>query len=87
MSKKKSKVNPRRIPMPANQARQAGHKQGLDVSMAIIFYALSESGLVTTEQLIQLWEDVGYVSDSIAKGYVNIADIKRVLRDEYGIHS
>ena len=84
MSKKR--VNPRRIPMKAEQARQMGQKQGLDVSMAILFFALANSGLVNNDQLVQLWADVNYVSDSIVKGYVNVADLKKTLREEFDIH-
>ena len=66
MSKKR--VNPRRIPMPADQARQQGQKHGLDVAMAIIFFALVNSDVIDKDKLPKLWEDVNYVSDSIVKG-------------------
>ena len=84
MSKKR--VNPRRIPMTADQARQQGQKQGLDVAMSIIFFALVNSDIIDKDKLSKLWEDVNYVSDSIVKGYINAADLKRTLREEWDIH-
>ena len=84
MSKKR--VNPRRIPMTADKARQQGQKHGLDVAMSIIFFALVNSDVIDKDKLPKLWEDVNYVSDSLVKGYIHAADLKRTLREEWDIH-
>ena len=31
------------------------------------------------------WDKVNYLSDSIVKGYVNVADLRRTLKEEYDI--
>ena len=54
--------------------------------MSIIFFALVNSDIIDKDKLPQLWEDVNYVSDSIVKGYINAADLKRTLREEWDIH-
>ena len=50
------------------------------------FFALVNSDIIDKDKLSQLWEDVNYVSDSIVKGYINAADLKRTLREEWDIH-
>ena len=47
--------------------------------------AMLDGGYLTPEQMPGAWEKVNYLSDSIAKGYVNAADMRKTLREEYGI--
>ena len=85
MSKKK-RTNPNRIPLAKQQAFTVIKHQSVDIAMAIIFQAALDSGLVTPEQLkCELWPKVEYLSDSINQGRVNVWDMIRCLREEYGI--
>ena len=83
---KKKRVNPRRIPQTAQQRNTEIKHAAVDIAMAIIFQAALDSGLVTPEQLkCELWPKVEYLSDSINQGRVNVWDMIRCLREEYGI--
>lgn len=81
MRKKKSG----KVPMSADAARKEGREQGLSMAMAIMFMALLDGGYLQPEDMAGAWEKVEYLSDSIAKGYVNAADIRKTLNEEYGV--
>jgi hypothetical protein len=85
MSKKK-RTNPNRIPLAKQHAFTAIKHQSVDIAMAIIFQAALDSGLVTPEQLKgELWPKVEHLSESITQGRVNVHDMIRCMRSEYGI--
>lgn len=71
--------------MGAAAARQAGREEGVSLATAIMLTALLDGGYLTPEQMLGAWEKANYLSDSIAKGYVNAADMRKTLREEYGI--
>ena len=75
----------RGVPMGAAAARQAGREEGVSLATAILLMAMLDGGYLTPEQMPGAWEKVNYLSDSIAKGYVNAADMRKTLREEYGI--
>lgn len=81
MSKKKSG----KVPLSAEEARKEGRNQGLTLAMAIMFTALLDGGYLQPEDMAGAWDKVNYLSDSIAKGYVNAADMRKTLLEEYGI--
>lgn len=81
MSKKKSG----KVPMSAEQARKEGRDQGCTLAMAIMFTALLDGGYLKPEDMAGAWDKVNYLSDSIARGYVNAADMRKTLYEEYGI--
>lgn len=81
MSKKKSG----KVPLSAEEARKQGREQGLTLAMAIMFTALLDGGYLQPEDMPGAWDKVNYLSDSIAKGYVNAADMRKTLLEEYGI--
>lgn len=81
LSKKKSG----KVPLSANEARKIGRDEGLSISMAIMFSALLDGGFLKPEQMREVWDKVNYLSDSIAKGYVNAVDLRRALQEDYGI--
>lgn len=74
-----------KVPMSAAEARKAGRNEGVSLAMAIMFSALLDGGYLKAEQMKGAWEKVNYLSDSIAKGYVNAADMRKTLAEEYGI--
>lgn len=53
--------------------------------MAIMFTALLDGGYLQPDDMPGAWDKVNYLSDSIAKGYVNAADMRKTLLEEYGI--
>lgn len=73
------------MPLSANEARKLGRDEGLSISMAIMFSALLDGGFLKPEQMREVWDKVNYLSDSIAKGYVNAVDLRRALQEDYGI--
>ncbi len=81
MSRKKSG----KVPLSAEEARKEGRNQGLTLAMAIMFTALLDGGYLQPEDMAGAWDKVNYLSDSIAKGYVNAADMRKALLEEYGI--
>ena len=81
MSKKKSG----KVPLSAEEALKKGRDQGLALAMAIMFTALLDGGYLQPEDMAGAWEKVNYLSDSIVKGYVNAADMRKTLLEEYGI--
>ena len=81
MSKKKSG----KVPLNADEARKRGRNEGLSLAMAIMFTALLDGGYLQPEDMPGAWDKVNYLSDSIAKGYVNAADMRKTLLEEYGI--
>ena len=84
MSKKR--INHTRIPRTNEQRFKEVKHQSVDVAMAIIFQSALDSGLVTPQQLKDvLWPKVEYLSDSIAQGRVNVWDMVRCLKEEYGV--
>lgn len=85
MGRQKKRVNPRRQLTRPQQALKTGRDQGIDGAMAIMFTALLDGGFIPKEQIPELWKRVQYISDSIAKGYVNLHDMIRALADEHDI--
>lgn len=60
-------------------------KRGMAQGITLMFTALLEGGYLTPDNIDPVCERVGYLVDSIDKGYVNIADLVKSLHDEYGI--
>ena len=86
--KNKGKPNPRRIPatqQDVERAERRGHKFGVSTAMAIFFTVLFVKHGATKDELQVFWREVCELSDSVAKGYVNAADLRRTLAEEYGI--
>lgn len=84
----KKRINPRR--KPATQADvkkaklEAAH-EATSLAMALIFTALLDGGHLEPEELFAAWKRVQYLTDSVDKGYVNIFELRKVLREEYRI--
>lgn len=84
----KGKVNPHRKPRTeadVERARKEGRDEACKLAWTILFTVLADKEEYTVERLQKVWRDVDNLSDSIAKGYVNCADLRNVLRTEYGI--
>ena len=82
------KKNPRRRPATeadVKRAKAAAQEEAISLAMAIMFTAMLDGGFLTPEQMKPAWEKVNYLSDSIAKRYVNVHDLVKVLEEEYDI--
>lgn len=85
----RKKVNPRRRPATqadVNRARDQAVADAVHLCMAVFFTVLLDKEGADKEILHRVWDEVNDLSDSINKGYVTEADLKRVLREEYDIY-
>lgn len=85
---KKKKVNPNKklvTQADLNKAKNAAISEAIEMTWAIFFSVLRDKEGYTTEDLQRIWEEVNDLSDSIVQGYVNVADLKNVLKQEEGV--
>ena len=83
--KKKTKVNPNRIPVSKAELEHAkgdAVEQAIEQVSVVFFSVLCDKYNWSVEQLSDLWEKVNYLSDSIGEGDVTLADLKYSLREE-----
>lgn len=86
--KPKDRVNPNRKPVSkATLKKMQGliTSDSINLSMALFLTVLFDKFGYTAEKLHDVWDAVNSLSDGVAKGYVNINDLLRVLDEEYGI--
>ena len=82
------KPNPRKVPVSqqdVERAERRGHEFGASTATAIFLTVLCDKHGATADELQVFWREVNELSDSIAKGYVNAADLRRTLAEEYEI--
>lgn len=82
------KTNPRN--RPASQAdiikaKKQAQTQAINITWAIFFTVMRDKEGYGKKRLRRVWNAVNELSDSIAKGYVNVKDLMRVLDEEAGI--
>lgn len=85
--KKKKKPNPNKIPVTKadlNRAQLRAEHEAAEFAWAIIFSVLRDKEGMGYEDLQRIWSEVCDLSDSIAKGYATIPDLKQVLKQEKG---
>lgn len=90
MSKKKKpkKVNPRNrqaTEADVEKAKDIGREQGLYYAAEMMFMCLLDKKGVDIEFLQTLWADFQKLQKSIEEHRVSYADLRCVLREEYGI--
>ena len=83
------KINPRK--RPATQADVAKAKkqatdEAVSLAMTIFLTVLKDKNGFSNEELQDTWKNVENLSDSIKDGYVNVYDLRIVLREEYEIY-
>lgn len=84
----KRKVNPRRRPATeadVRKAKDAAVSEAIDAAWAIFFTVLRDKEGMENDQLRRIWDYVNDLSDSIAQGYVSVADLMETLREEAGL--
>jgi len=57
----------------------------LTTSIAIMLTVLCDKEGADAEIMTRVWSEINDLSDSVAKGYVKIYDLVKVLEDEYQI--
>ena len=83
----KKKVNPRRRPATqadVRRAKQKGQEEAVKLAWSILFTVLRDKEGYDLEGLQRVWKEVDDLSDSIAKGYCTVTDLRDVLKQEIG---
>ena len=83
----KKKVNPRRRPATqadVQRAKQKGQEEAVKLAWSILFTVLRDKEGYGLEGLQRVWKEVDDLSDSIAKGYCTVTDLRDVLKQEIG---
>lgn len=90
MSKKrKKKTNPRRQPVTMAEVKRAkadAEDQALQAAWSIFFTVLRDKEGYTLDDLRRVWSKVEDLSDSIAKGYCTVSDLREILKLEEGVN-
>ena len=89
MGKKSKKLNPKRRPAThadIKRAKSQTEKKTIKLAWAIMFSVLVDKEGMDDESLLRIWKGVENLSDSIDKGYVNLADLMNTLKEERGIN-
>lgn len=89
MSKsKKKRVNPNRQPMTkadVQKAKKEAQSFAIDTAWAILFTVLRDKeGYDNLEDLKRVWKECEELSDSIAKGYCSLSNLRQILKEEAG---
>lgn len=74
----KKKVNPRRRPATladVQRAKKEAQDFAITATWAIFYTVMRDKEGYGYKRLRRVWDEVNYLSDSIAKGYVNIKDL------------
>lgn len=82
------KTNPRRRPATmadVERAKQEAQAEAISYAMTIFFSVLCDKHGATDAELRRFWDEVNYLSESVVKGYVSLADLRHTLRTERGI--
>ena len=88
MATSKKKVNPRRKPATQadiQKAKKDATSEAISFAWAILFTVLHDKEGWGKVRLQRLWSEVGELSDSIAKGYVSVTDLKHTRKEEMGV--
>lgn len=82
-----AKTNPRRIPRTqadVDRALEQGREEGINGALIMFLYTMRDKFGATDEELTQFSDAFNYVVDSINQGYITEADLKNVVKVEYG---
>ena len=84
---KKKKVNPTRQPVTMADIKRAKAevmREAMMTAWAIIFTVLRDKEGHRIDDLVRIWREVEDLSDSIAKGYCTVSDLRVILKEEEG---
>lgn len=81
------KVNPHRRPATqadVSKAKREATDNAVRLARSIFFTVLSDKEGYQLEDLKRVWKEIEDLSDSIAKGYCTVKDLRQILREEVG---
>lgn len=84
---KKKKTNPTRQPVTMADIKRAKAevmREAMKTTWAIMFTVLRDKEGHNLEDLKRIWQEVEDLSDSIAKGYCTVSDLRVILKEEEG---
>lgn len=89
MSKsKKKRTNPRRQPVTMadlSKAKKAAQDLAIELTWSIFFTVLRDKeGYDSLDDLKRVWKECEDLSDSIAKGYCTVSNLRQILKEEAG---
>ena len=82
------KINPRRRPVnmaDVERAKAEARDEAIQFCWAILFTVLADKYAVNDATMAEIWDHVNNLSMSIAEGRITVADLKNVLKEEYGL--
>lgn len=85
---KKKRTDPHRIPCSkadVERAKNQATSEAVSYAWAILFTVMRDKFGWGPVRLQRLWDEVNSLSDSIARGYVNVNDLMHTLKKEAGI--
>ena len=83
------KINPRKRPATqadVEKAKKQATDEAVSLATTIFLTVLKDKNGFSNEELSDTLKNVESLSESIADGYVNIYDLRTVLREEYEIY-
>lgn len=83
------KINPRKRPATqadVEKAKKQATDEAVSLAMTIFLTVLKDKNGFSNEELLDTWKNVESLSESIKDGYVNVYDLRIVLREEYEIY-
>lgn len=81
------KTNPRNIPRSqadVDRAYERGKDEGTALCLTLVLYTLQDKFGADDAMLTEFHEAFQYTLDSLQKGYITEADLRTVLKEEYG---
>ena len=82
-----NKTNPRRRPATfadVDRAWQKGVLDGVNNASAIFLTVLVDK-FNGSDYIVEVWHEIEKLSEAVAEHRVSIADLRTVLREEYGV--
>lgn len=82
------RVNPRKRPASqadVKRAKKEAQDKAVELAWSIFFTVLCDKEGYELEDLQRIWGEVNDLSDSIAKGYCTVRDLRSILREEMGV--
>ena len=81
----KKKLNPNRVPRTTEEKITYERSKAIKLAYIIFLSVLCDKIGLTNDDLARTYRGCLDLSDSIAKGYVNVEDLKKTLREERGL--
>ena len=83
-NKKKSPRSIQRTQQDVDRAYERGQRDGVSGALIMFLYTMLDKFNADEKTLTEFSEAFQYVVDSIEKGYITEADLRRVVKEEYG---